>query len=315
MPSDSEILQSKDGILARLARCGMSILAETQSLGWDDIHGVITEGCLEDFFDYSSPSHIIVFNLRGAPIVEWMRGTRLSRFQAQPGEILITPSGTRNSIRQTHPNMAFSCCLNPRSLQSLAEREWNNNGSTVEIAASHNRDVDLWNLGHRLATQIRSPIPGSRLFAETLVTQIAIHLLWNYSSLTRESQIGVEALPDPRLRRVLEFLHASFGQEASLDKLASLAGLSPNYFLHAFKQSLGKTPHRYLTELRISKACEFLKDPHRPLADISLAVGFSSQSHMTTVFRRFMKTTPAAYRQEVLGLSLGESIPDQNMVT
>jgi AraC-like DNA-binding protein len=36
--------------------------------------------------------------------------------------------------------------------------------------------------------------------------------------------------------------------------------------------------------------------------DIGLAVGFSSQSHLTTVFRRFMKTTPAAYREEVLGL-------------
>ena len=81
-----------------------------------------------------------------------------------------------------------------------------------------------------------------------------------------------------------------------------VAGLSPNYFLHAFKQSTGKTPHRYLTELRIARACELLQDPHRSIVDISLAVGFSSQSHLTTVFRRFKKTTPAAYRQEVLGL-------------
>ena len=81
-----------------------------------------------------------------------------------------------------------------------------------------------------------------------------------------------------------------------------MAGLSPNYFLHAFKQSTGQTPHRYLTELRIARACELLQNPHRSIVDISLAVGFSSQSHLTTVFRRFMKTTPAAYRQEVLGL-------------
>ncbi len=33
---------------------------------------------------------------------------------------------------------------------------------------------------------------------------------------------------------------------------------------------------------------------------------FSSQSHFMTVFRRFMKTTPAAYREEVLGLRLAE---------
>ena len=43
-------------------------------------------------------------------------------------------------------------------------------------------------------------------------------------------------LTDPRLRRVIEYLHGSYGQEISLDGLAAVAGLSPNYFLHAFKQ-------------------------------------------------------------------------------
>ena len=111
-----------------------------------------------------------------------------------------------------------------------------------------------------------------------------------------------EKLADPRLRRVIDYLHGSFGEEISLDGLALVAGLSPNYFLHAFKQTTGERPTRYLTELRIAKACELLQNPYRSIVEISLAVGFSSQSHLTTVFRRFMKTTPAAYREEVLGL-------------
>jgi AraC family transcriptional regulator len=55
--------------------------------------------------------------------------------------------------------------------------------------------------------------------------------------------------------------------------------------------------------LRVARACELLHDPRRPITDVSLAVGFSSQSHLTEVFRRTMKTTPAAYRREVLGLN------------
>jgi AraC-like DNA-binding protein len=79
---------------------------------------------------------------------------------------------------------------------------------------------------------------------------------------------------------------------------------------------MGRTPHYYVTELRIARACEFLQDPYRSIADISLAVGFSSQSHMTSVFRRFMKTTPAAYREEALGLYPdGASASRRNRVT
>jgi AraC-like DNA-binding protein len=42
-----------------------------------------------------------------------------------------------------------------------------------------------------------------------------------------------------------------------------------------------------------------------------MAVGFSSQSHMTYVFRRFMKTTPAAYRAEALGLKPNGTSPSR----
>ena len=58
-----------------------------------------------------------------------------------------------------------------------------------------------------------------------------------------------------------------------------------------------------MTELRVARACELLRDPHRPITEVSLAVGFSSQSHLTEVFRRTLKTTPAAYRRAVLGVN------------
>jgi AraC family transcriptional regulator len=300
--SDAAMRRSLNGILARLPADEMAIVASTDALGWDHIHGVITAGRLEDYFEYSAPFHSIGFCLTGTTTVEWKRGTRLTRFQAQPGELLITCDGEWNAIRQSQPNEAFSCCLSPHHLQFLAEQEWKSNGHAIDIIAGFHRDAELWRLGQRLSTRMRSPIPGSRLFAETLVTQIAIKLLWDYSSLPRHTQRPDEKLADPRLRRVIDYLQASFGDEISLDRLAQVAGLSPNYFLHAFRRTTGQTPHRYLTELRIAKARELLCDPHRSIVEISLAVGFSSQSHLTTVFRRFMKTTPAAYRDEVLGL-------------
>jgi AraC family transcriptional regulator len=304
--SDAEMLGSIDGLVSRLPPGQITVTASTRSLGWESVYGAITTGRLEDFFHYSTPFHLVAFGLKGATTVEWTHGSRFTRFRAQPGELLITPAGEGNSIRHHQPIEALIWCLNPDRLQSLAEQEWTAAGHPIEIVAGYNRDPELWRLGERLAARLIAPVAGSRLFAEALETQIAIKLLWNYSSLPRETNTPPEKLADPRLRKVIDYLHGSFGEEISLDALAQVASLSPNYFLHAFKQTMGKTPHRYLTELRISKACELLQNPHRSIVEISLAVGFSSQSHLTTVFRRFMKTTPAAYREEVLGMRAAE---------
>jgi len=52
-----------------------------------------------------------------------------------------------------------------------------------------------------------------------------------------------------------------------------------------------------LPSLRIGRAAALLANPRLSIADIAYAAGFSSQSHLTSVFRRLMGTTPYAYRQ------------------
>ncbi len=289
--------------LSRLPAKGQSIVASSAAVGWDNVHGVILEGQIEEFFDFSAPFPIVLFVLKGAARLDWRHANRYSRLGVKPGDVLIAPPGDANRLR-TNLAIELLCCLICRErLVAIAAEEWEGGRAPFEITESFNRnDADLWNLGRRLADQIQSSVPGSRLYAETLQTQIAIHLLRDYSSLPRQAD-RAEELADDRLQQVVEYIQQNLGDDVSLDTLAGIAGLSPNYFLAAFRQATGRTPHRYVTDLRIARACELLHDPRRPITEVSLAVGFSSQSHLTEVFRRTMNTTPAAYRRDVLGLT------------
>lgn len=56
-------------------------------------------------------------------------------------------------------------------------------------------------------------------------------------------------------------------------------------------------PHRYLIERRIHRAKELLMGANRSIAEITVSVGFSSQSHMTFNFRKLVETIPARYRR------------------
>jgi hypothetical protein len=89
--------------------------------------------------------------------------------------------------------------IDPAQLRSIAEQEWGE--PTVEILEACNvRDEALWALGRRLADRMLSPIPGSRLCAEALGTLLALHLLWNHSTLPRRDDGWAERQADPRLR-------------------------------------------------------------------------------------------------------------------
>jgi len=266
-------------------------------------HAVILEGRLPDFYRHHWPDAALAFGLRGSARIEWKRGGRLSRFVGAPGGFTIVPAGEENSFCMDRSLQTLNLVFASDQLRALADREWQPYGPTIEIAPVYHQDApEVVALGQAFAGLVRSPRKGSGLYAETLWTQIAIQVLWNYSSLPRQGEAWVERLPDARLRRVIDYLDASLASEISLDDLADVAGLSPNYFLSAFKKATGKTPHRFLTEKRVAKACELLSNPQLSIVNVALAVGFSSQSHFTTVFGRFMKTTPASYRAQILGL-------------
>ncbi len=306
-----DLIMHSDSALPRIAMRptprgwpeSLKLIASTTTSFGAAGHAVILEGRLPDFYLHHSPATVVGFCLKGRTKVEWRRGGRLSRFVGSPGGFTITPAGEDNLFCMDRPVQSLNMLFGSDQLRALADREWRPYGPTIEIAPAYQQVApEVVALGHSFASLLRAPRKGSGLYAETLWTQIAIQLLWNYSSLPRRGEAWVERLPDARLRRVIDYLDATLASEISLADLADVAGLSPNYFLTAFKKATGKTPHRFLTEKRVAKACELLANPQVPNDNVALAVGYSSQSHLTTVFRRFMNTTPASYRAHITGL-------------
>jgi len=106
-------------------------------------------------------------------------------------------------------------------------------------------------------------------------------------------------LPPTRLRRVLEYIDNHLGSTIRLGTLAAIVHLSPNHFAVGFKASIGCPPHRYILHRRIAKAKELLAGKGMSLAEIAYVIGFPSQAHFTTMFRKLTGITPGAYRSRL----------------
>jgi RpiB/LacA/LacB family sugar-phosphate isomerase len=118
-----------------------------------------------------------------------------------------------------------------------------------------------------------------------------------YLSATLAAVEVVGGLPPRRLQRVFSHVRENIGQELSVTELAHVAGMSQYYFSKLFKMSTGTTPHQYVMRQRVERAQEHLRETRIGLADIAMKVGFETQSHFTSVFRRLAGITPKHYRE------------------
>jgi AraC family transcriptional regulator len=100
------------------------------------------------------------------------------------------------------------------------------------------------------------------------------------------------------MRRLVDFIDENLDRDLSLQSMAAEAEISPLYLPHAFKVAVGHSPHQYVLQRRIQKARSLLTSTDSPIADIALAVGFSSQSHLSNWFRRLVGVSPASYRRQ-----------------
>jgi AraC-like DNA-binding protein len=107
-------------------------------------------------------------------------------------------------------------------------------------------------------------------------------------------------LPHWKLKRAIDYIEAHLATSISLEDVANAAGLTRMHFAAQFRATTGVRPHDYLMKRRVERAQELLVGEKITLIDVAQRVGFQSQSHFTTVFRRFVGATPKVWRDERL---------------
>lgn len=103
-------------------------------------------------------------------------------------------------------------------------------------------------------------------------------------------------LPKWRLKRALEYIDTHLAEPVTLADIAAITGLSRMYFAAQFRAATGVRPHEFLLRRRIERAQELLSTSGQAVVEVALSVGFQTQAHFTTVFKRFVGETPHRWR-------------------
>ena len=141
-----------------------------------------------------------------------------------------------------------------------------------------------------------------------------VHEVWaclpRHEILTRfkEETIGVllpaaspHALLSPIVRRAKHIIDERFADPLTLDCLAAAVGRSKRQLASVFRQELAMTAHEYLTQVRLRRALDLIRQDEK-IEAVSLLVGYRSKKNLYRHFKRRVGVTPIAYRAALSGI-------------
>ena len=119
--------------------------------------------------------------------------------------------------------------------------------------------------------------------------------------------MATTALPDrakselTHLRRAAIFADAvdiigrEYAERIDLDTLARRVAASRRQLQRAFAEVGGTTVSGYLTETRMSRAADLLRQGDLPVAHVGRAVGYRHAAHFARAFRRHFGVSPSTF--------------------
>jgi AraC family transcriptional regulator len=244
------------------------------------------------------PQHTICILLSDCQTERRIDGGQLQQNQAGNGETIVYPATSEKWVRWQQNAEFLLLFLDPALVTRTAE-ELTALG-TIEFIESEKEMHDplLLQIGLALKAEIDEGTTAfSSLYADSLASALAAHLLRRYAVWTPTMRDRSDNHVAPALRHAIAYIHDNLDQPLTLAELSLIAEMSVYHFARTFKHATGVAPHHYVLNARIEHAKILLLRRNVSIAEVARQVGFFDQSHFTRYFKRFVGVTPQTFLQ------------------
>ena len=279
-----------------------SPLISSAAVGWDDLgiaiaydrqppyempKTVVKQHCIGILTDIPSSSVYTERKIDG----------RLRQEQNVQGDCIIVPANTSHQAVWDHQGSALVIAIEPtifaQSIHEVVDPD------KIELLPQFaTPDPLVYQIGIALKSALTKHGTSSRLYGETLINTLIVHLLEHYSIPCNSFKSVAGKLPQYKLQQIIDYISVYLDRDLSIKELGNVVQMSPYYFSRLFKATTGITPRQYIIRCRIERAKNLLQQNKLSIAEIAKEVGFVDQSHLHRHFKRLVGITPKSYVQE-----------------
>ncbi|WP_210239895.1 AraC family transcriptional regulator [Mesorhizobium sp. B2-2-2] len=241
--------------------------------------------------------HLVYVGLEPAPGASARLGDgKAERYDAPAGGIIVKPAHLEARLHLSKARESAIIVYPDDSLRELARQQFGSAEAELTPPPLGTRDHNALRVAQLLKAEFIKEEGANHFHVEQLIAVMGVHMLHAYASRSSGPEKFKGGLSRQSARILQDFMNMNLASKISVDELAALAGLSPKHFNQAFSRTFGRSPHRYLLDLRLDHATRLLSEGDMSIANVAYFSGFSSQSHLTAAMRKHRGTTPARFR-------------------
>jgi AraC-like DNA-binding protein len=194
------------------------------------------------------------------------------------GMTYLVPPNVGMSITPVKPYSYLTICIK--------------NGRKIQLGQYKSDLYVLYNLGERVIG-----LCERFKFENFPDEKFIIELIETLDIQNTKEELNKECVSAP-VKEAVKYIKEHVNDKFSLDELATSAHLSKYYLVRAFKNEMGITPKQYDQQCKIRKARESVLH-EKTEVDIACDLSFSSQSHLCSMFKRYMGISMNDYKCNV----------------
>jgi AraC-like DNA-binding protein len=246
-------------------------------------------------------NHLAVLFLRGSTSNQWIRRDGETHFNAVQGMVGLFSADEQEHVvasRTDTSATAFILAIPPAHLQAVAVSEGLTPSRELLARPSFHDAIMRESLARLVTSELAGGIAHS-LAIEVAARSLVLRIMEIMNLGTPDWRSDSSTFDSRTMSHITDHIDAHLQHFVCLADLGRLCSMSPSHFAKKFRQSTGVSLQRFVNRRRLQASMALLQDESKPLSQIALDMGFSSQSHFTRLFSELTGFTPASFRRQI----------------
>ena len=159
----------------------------------------------------------------------------------------------------------------------------------------------IYTLMKTLVQESTTGAPYMDSLMHCLLTETIIRLLQGEYTLPTEKPVRMirQNYQDELFERIITYVENKICEPLTIAEICQQFSLSRSSLQLLFKNSVNQSPKKYISDMKLEKSCQMLRENKYTVSEISLKLGYSSIHYFSNAFTQKYHISPSEYAKRI----------------